>query len=109
MSDDQNFNDYQNAARRALLVIATFTLCVLVLMAPFAVAALPAQEFDDLKLSDQYWDAAEAGQKGRQAELYDEIHLLGGHIDEDCGGCDWPNTINKYRLGVHRLGAFFTE
>ena len=39
MSDDPNFIDYQNAARRGLLVIAIFSLCVLVLMTPLAVAA----------------------------------------------------------------------
>lgn len=109
MSDDQNFNDYQNATRRAFLVIATFWLCVLMLMVPLAVAALPTEDYDDLILSDEYWDAAEAGNKAKQAELYDEIHLLGGHIDEDCGGCDWHNPVNNYRIGVYRLSSLFSD
>ena len=109
MSDQQTLTEFQRAARRGLIAIFTLFVSVLVLMAPFAVAALPAEEFNDQKLADQYWDAAEAGNKTRQLQLYDEIHLLGGHIDEGCGGCDWPSTENTYRLGVYRIRSFFVE
>jgi len=109
MLDETSFAEYRKSARQALIAISTLLLCVLVLMTPFAFAAFPNEDYDDQKLSDQYWDAEEAGDKHRQEELYDEIHLKGGHIDEGCGGCSWPNTMNNYRLGLHRLTSFFVD
>lgn len=86
-----------------LYVFSALIICCLILLVPFFIYEPTDSELDRIvELQDRYFEAAPED----RWKIYQEIHYLGGHIDEGHETCEWTYYHNKWKVTLFKLGFF---